>query len=122
MIGESSCPARMLFLKYHRHGHLYEELEQCLIRSDSFKKSIVDASRQLLGCKVILCTLSMFSNPNIDAYLRIVPVELIILDEASQIECGGYLPVLHRFHYSLSKLVFIGDDKQCDLSLLAHVS
>ena len=122
MIGESSCPARILFLKHHRHEHLYEKLATCLIRSDDFKKSIVEASRQLLDCKVILCTLSMFSNPNIDVYLRVLPVEMIVLDEASQIECGDYLPVFHQFHSTLSKLVFIGDDKQCDLSLLAHVS
>jgi len=64
----------------------------------------------------------MFSNPNIDAYLRIVPVEMVILDEASQIECGDYLPIFHHFHSILSKLVFIGDDKQCDLSLSVHVS
>ena len=84
--------------------------------------SIVEASRQLLDCKVILCTLSMLSNPNIDVFLRILPVEMIILDEASQIECGDYLPIFHRFHSTLSKLVFIGDDKQRDLSPLAHMS
>ncbi|KAF8554480.1 hypothetical protein OG21DRAFT_1385482, partial [Imleria badia] len=97
---------------YDWHEHLYEDLEPLLIRTDSFKKSVIEASRQLLDCKVILCTLSMFSNPNIDVYLRVVPVEMIILDEASQIECGNYLPIFHRFHSTLSKLVFIGDDKQ----------
>ncbi|KAI9574025.1 P-loop containing nucleoside triphosphate hydrolase protein [Boletus coccyginus] len=107
---------------YDGREHLYEELEPCLIRSDTFKMSTVEASRQLLDCNVILCTLSMFSNPNIDVFLRIVPVETIILDEANQIECGDYLPIFHHFHSTLSKLVFIGDDKQCDLSLLAHVS
>lgn len=122
MTGGSSFPGRTLFLNYHRHEHLYEELEPLLIRSDNFKKSIVEASRQLLDCKVILSTLSMLSNPNIDVYLRVVPVEMLILDEASQIECGGYLPILHRFRSTLWKLVFIGDDKQCDPSPLAHMS
>ncbi|KIK94384.1 hypothetical protein PAXRUDRAFT_454556, partial [Paxillus rubicundulus Ve08.2h10] len=56
------------------HEHLYEELEARLIRSDLFKMSVVEASRLLLDSKVILCTLSMFSNPNIDVFLRIVPV------------------------------------------------
>ncbi|KAF8554478.1 P-loop containing nucleoside triphosphate hydrolase protein [Imleria badia] len=98
---------------YEWHEHLYEEnLEPLLIRSDSFKESIVDASTQLLGCKVILCTLSMFSNPKIGAYVQVVPVEMIILDEASQIECGDYIPIFHLFHSTLSKIVFIGDDKQ----------
>ncbi|KAF8126924.1 P-loop containing nucleoside triphosphate hydrolase protein, partial [Boletus edulis] len=89
-----------------------EKLEPCLIRSDVFPKSIVEAERLLLDCKVILCTLSMFSHPKIDVFMRIVPVEMIILDEASQIECGNYLPIFYHFHSTLSKLVFIGDDKQ----------
>ncbi|KZP07663.1 hypothetical protein FIBSPDRAFT_677479, partial [Athelia psychrophila] len=42
----------------------------------------------------------------------VVPVECIIVDEASQIEIGQYLPMLSRFETSLKKLVFIGDDKQ----------
>lgn len=71
----------------------------------------------LLDCQVVLCTLSMFSNPDISVFLRILPVEMIILDEASQIECGNYLPVFHHFHSTLKKLVFIGDDKQCKVSL-----
>ncbi|KAF8440438.1 P-loop containing nucleoside triphosphate hydrolase protein [Boletus edulis BED1] len=94
------------------HEHLYEKLEPCFIRSDVFPKSIVEAERLLLDCKVILCTLSMFSNPQIKEIMRIVPVETIILDEASQIECGNYLPIFYHFHSTLSKLVFIGDDKQ----------
>lgn len=82
----------------------------------------VDASRLLLDCKVILCTLSMFSNPAINEFLRVRPVEMMILDEASQIECGNYLPIFHLFHSTLAKLVFIGDDKQCDLSPLVPMS
>ena len=46
----------------------------------------------------------MFSN--------IVPIQTIIFDEASQIEVGDYLPLLHRFPHSLKKMVFIGDDRQ----------
>ncbi|KIK80188.1 hypothetical protein PAXRUDRAFT_15928 [Paxillus rubicundulus Ve08.2h10] len=106
------CVGSSAFLRYCRHEHLYEELEARLIRSDLFKMSVVEASRLLLDSKVILCTLSMFSNPNIDVFLRIVPVEMVIFDEASQIDSGDYLPVLHRFQLTLSKLVFIGDDKQ----------
>jgi regulator of nonsense transcripts 1 len=100
---------------YEWHEHLYEELEPRLIRSDDFKKSPVEASRQLLDCKVILCTLSMFSNPMAHVYIRVHPVKMLILDEASQIECGDYLPIFHLFRSTLSKLVLIGDDKQRDL-------
>ncbi|KAK0223269.1 P-loop containing nucleoside triphosphate hydrolase protein [Armillaria fumosa] len=68
--------------------------------------------RLLLDSRVILCTLSMLSDSRISTITRIVPVETIIFDEASQIEVGGYLPVIHRFASSLRKMVFIGDDKQ----------
>ncbi|KAF9243391.1 P-loop containing nucleoside triphosphate hydrolase protein [Melanogaster broomeanus] len=94
------------------HEHLYKELEVRLIRSDNFVKSVVEATRLLLDCRVILCTLSMFSHPNIEEFLRVVPVEMVIFDEASQIDAGDYLPILYRFQPTLSKLVFIGDDKQ----------
>ncbi|KZT73689.1 hypothetical protein DAEQUDRAFT_743114 [Daedalea quercina L-15889] len=45
-------------------------------------------------------------------YTRLVPVETVIIDEASQIEVGDYLPLLGRFSHSIKKLVFIGDHKQ----------
>ncbi|KAJ8597229.1 hypothetical protein M405DRAFT_804254 [Rhizopogon salebrosus TDB-379] len=54
----------------------------------------------------------MLSNSRIGDFTRLVPVQTIIFDEASQIEVGNYLPVLHRFRHSLQKMVFIGDDKQ----------
>lgn len=45
-------------------------------------------------------------------FTRLVPVETVIVDEASQIELGGYLTILARFGRNIKKLVFIGDDKQ----------
>ena len=46
-------------------------------------------------------------------FTKIVPVQTIIIDEASQIEAGDYLPILARYKMTLRKMVFIGDDKQC---------
>jgi len=46
-------------------------------------------------------------------FTKIVPVQTIIIDEASQIEAGDYLPILARYKKTLRKMVFIGDDKQC---------
>ncbi|KAG1739216.1 P-loop containing nucleoside triphosphate hydrolase protein [Suillus paluster] len=94
------------------HEHLYERLEHCFIRSDEIGGGIVGASRLLLDARVILCTLSMMSNPRIEFITRVVPVQTVIFDEASQIEVGDYLPLLQRFQHSLQKMVFIGDDKQ----------
>ncbi len=105
---------------------MYELIEPNLIRSDEFPADIVGMKRLLLDSRIILCTLSMLSNDRISTIVHIVPVETIIFDEASQIDIGGYLPVIHRFASSLRKMVFIGDDKQCTLTvsftnaLLAH--
>ena len=44
---------------------------------------------------------------------KIVPVQTVIIDEASQIEAGDYLPILGRYKPTLRKMIFIGDDKQC---------
>ena len=97
----------------NRHEHLYGDILQAsFIRSDNFKKDIVGAARQLLDARVILCTLTMLSNPSIAAYTRIAPVHTVMFDEASQIEVGDYIPVIHRFSSTLRKFVFIGDNKQ----------
>ncbi|KDQ57105.1 hypothetical protein JAAARDRAFT_95213, partial [Jaapia argillacea MUCL 33604] len=45
-------------------------------------------------------------------FTTLVPINTVIVDEASQIEIGDYLPLLHLFKPTLRKLVFIGDDKQ----------
>ncbi|KAG2340869.1 hypothetical protein BDR05DRAFT_1032769 [Suillus weaverae] len=106
------------------HEHLYERLEHCFIRSDSFGGGAVAVSRRLLNehtnkhTRVILCTLSMLSNPRIEEFTRQVPVQTVIFDEASQIEVGDYLPLLQRYQHSLQKMVFIGDDKQHRMPLV----
>jgi hypothetical protein len=55
----------------------------------------------------------MLSNSKLSFFTRLVPVEIVVVDEASQIEIGDYLPMLSLFQTTLQKLVFIGDDKQC---------
>ncbi|KAL0954938.1 hypothetical protein HGRIS_003871 [Hohenbuehelia grisea] len=94
------------------HEHLYERIEENVIRSDNFTDSGTDMERKLGGVRVILCTLSMFSHPRISCATRLLPVQTVIFDEASQIEVGDYFPVLAAHQSSLRKLVFIGDDKQ----------
>ena len=97
-----------------RHEHLYEDiLEPHVIRSDVFSKDIVAAERQLQGARVILCTLSMLLSHSTAAFIHVVPVHTVIFDEASQIEVGDYIPMIHSFSSTLRKIVFIGDDKQC---------
>ncbi|KAK0193834.1 P-loop containing nucleoside triphosphate hydrolase protein [Armillaria mellea] len=97
---------------YDWHEHLYTLIERNLVRSDDFVGDRLAMARQLLDSRIILCTLSMLSNDRMSTIARIVPIQTIIFDEASQIEIGDYLPVIHRFASSLQKMVFIGDDKQ----------
>lgn len=97
-----------------RHEHLYESIETNVIRSDEFADNLVGTSRLLLGSRVILCTLSMLSHPRLMAsgFSRLVPIKTVIVDEASQIELGDYLPLLSKFGKNIRKLAFIGDNKQ----------
>lgn len=76
--------------------------------------------RILAGSSVILCTLSMLSHPALiqSGITRLIPLENVLVDEASQIEIGDYLPLLDKFYRDIRKLAFIGDDKQCELSYL----
>ncbi|KZP25209.1 P-loop containing nucleoside triphosphate hydrolase protein [Athelia psychrophila] len=94
------------------HEHLYEKIRPRVIESENIPKDVMAAERLLLGSRVILCTISMLTNSRSSPITHVVPVECIIVDEASQIEIGQYLPMLSQFGTSLKKLVFIGDDKQ----------
>ena len=99
---------------HFRHEHLYERIQNNLIRSDEFVDDAVAVQRLLLGSRVLLCTISMLSNFKLGTFTRLVPPQTVIFDEASQIEVGEYFPMLTLFRSTLRKLVFIGDDQQCE--------
>jgi hypothetical protein len=80
-----------------------------MIRSSEFIKL---SPTRLTGCKVILCTLSMLSNTFMSKFTRFVPLRTLVIDEASQIQIGDYIPAFMTFSLSLRKVCFIGDDKQ----------
>lgn len=90
------------------HEHIYEAVKDNLICSDRFK---FVSPPQMRGMKVILCTISMLSNSLMSKFTRYVPLQTLIVDEASQIEIGAYIPVFTTYT-SLRKCCFIGDDKQ----------
>ncbi|KZV80981.1 hypothetical protein EXIGLDRAFT_589876, partial [Exidia glandulosa HHB12029] len=54
----------------------------------------------------------MLSHPNLPIFSNIVPIETLIIDEASQIELGDFVPVLCQYSETVRKLVFVGDDMQ----------
>ena len=98
-----------------RHEHLYQLMGERMIDSGNFGGTAHENRRILLGARVLLCTTGMLSTPRLMncGFMEIVPVQTIIIDEASQIEVGDYLPILARYKTTLRKMVFIGDDKQC---------
>jgi superfamily I DNA and/or RNA helicase len=97
-----------------RHEHLYEVISRNVIASGDFKDSAHENERLLGGSRVLLCTISTLSTRKLSrlGFTRIVPVQTVIIDEASQIEVGDYLPILAKYQTTLRKMVFIGDDKQ----------
>jgi superfamily I DNA and/or RNA helicase len=99
----------------YRHDHLYTKIKKQVIRSDDFENDVKKTKAALGGVRVILCTLNMLSSDRMIKchFTELVPVETLIVDEASQVEIGDYLIPLSRFYNSLQKIIFIGDDKQC---------
>jgi superfamily I DNA and/or RNA helicase len=89
-----------------------------VVRSDNLPQDLVAMERVLGGVRVVLCTLSMLSNSRVMAagLARLVPIQTVVVDEASQIEAGDYLPLVGRFASTLKKIVCIGDDKQRECS------
>lgn len=91
---------------------MHEKIESNLIRSDELVDDAVATERQLQRSRVVICALSILSNDMISTITHQVPLQTVIFDEASQIEISDCIPMLLRYHSSLRKLVFIGDDKQ----------
>lgn len=81
-------------LLLHRHEPLYEQVVRNVIRSDEFRIGDPGETQLMLGgSRVILCTLSMLSNPALldCGVFNIIPLERLVIDEASQIEVFQYM-------------------------------
>ncbi|KAL0065073.1 hypothetical protein AAF712_007909 [Marasmius tenuissimus] len=91
------------------HEHLYQQILDRVIRSDRFMSV---KSKELADCKVILCTLSMLSARLLKIFTRAVPIQTLVVDEASQIEIGDYFHAFEVAKGTLRKMCLIGDDKQ----------
>lgn len=108
---------KTLFIGFlNRHEHLYaQNIQNNIIISDQFR---FISPKDIKGCKVMLCTLSMLSNVFIGRFTSQNPIKTLIIDEASQIEINNYVSVLVTSS-KLRKMCFIGDDRQCKLFLHA---
>jgi len=98
---------------YQWHEHLYKEIKNNIIVSTNLPKPSA-LKKTLKDSQVILCTLDMLSNSKLQDYglTQAVPIMNVVIDEASQIEIGQYVPLFKSFGKTLRKLCFIGDDKQ----------
>lgn len=117
---------RLLYLVYFshcffstRHEHLYTSIRTNTITSGEFSGRL----SQLNGCPVVLCTLSMLSNDTLrkQGVFRRVPLHTVVVDEASQIEVGDYIPLFTNFS-TIRKAIFIGDNMQCRSCVFCIVS
>ncbi|KAM5535941.1 hypothetical protein V8D89_010381 [Ganoderma adspersum] len=91
------------------HEHIYGKIKKNLIQSYEFRTARRDKSLQQIP--VFLCTLSMLSHPKIDIFTTLNPINTLVIDEASQIAIGDYIPPLLNFP-TITKICMIGDDKQ----------
>ncbi|EIW59192.1 uncharacterized protein TRAVEDRAFT_122448 [Trametes versicolor FP-101664 SS1] len=78
---------------FELHQDLYKGLEQQFIRSDELFTPGADVVRALGTSTIMLCTISMLSNPAIDecGIFHIIPVERLVVDEASQIDTFEFM-------------------------------
>jgi len=74
-----------------------------IIRSDELPDTAGEVSRMFGDVTVVLCTLSMLSNPKLEdcGLFRVIPVTALVIDEASQIDVFEFMVIL--------VLVFIDD-------------
>jgi hypothetical protein len=97
MVCYTKLPKLCLFLDTSRHEHLYERLKKHVIRCDELELSgRVSSGAPMLGIsQVVLCTVSMLSNPVLDEVYLLRPVERLVIDEASQIYTHEFMVSIH---------------------------
>jgi hypothetical protein len=80
----------------YRHEKLYEEIEARVIRSDELPDSGREVSMMFDGATMVLCTLSMLSNPKLVecGLFDVLPVKSLVIDEASQIDVFEFMVIL----------------------------
>ncbi|KAI0827617.1 P-loop containing nucleoside triphosphate hydrolase protein [Trametes gibbosa] len=96
------------------HEHLYEGIDGRLIRSDDLcLADPVEMERKIGVSTVMLCTISMLSNPAVMncGFFELLPVERLVVDEASQIDTFEFMHLFHKFR-KLEKVCMFGDPKQ----------
>ncbi|KAJ4468669.1 P-loop containing nucleoside triphosphate hydrolase protein [Lentinula edodes] len=75
------------------HEHIYEKITARLIRTDELPDNVLGMSRLIGSSTVILSTLGLLSNAALESngLFRVVSVERLVIDEASQINVFEYM-------------------------------
>ncbi|KAF7350700.1 Nucleoside triphosphate hydrolase protein [Mycena sanguinolenta] len=96
------------------HEHIYGSIDQFLIRTDELMADERGIAYLLNEARIVLSTLSTLSNPGLDhvGIFSLIPVEKLVVDEASQINAFDFMHVFHKFRKSLEKVCFFGDPMQ----------
>ncbi|KIK52414.1 hypothetical protein GYMLUDRAFT_77826 [Collybiopsis luxurians FD-317 M1] len=91
------------------HEHIYKRIQGKLIRTDQLPKDRFALSQEIGSSTVILSTLALLANPNLErkGVFDIVPVQNLVVDEASQIN-----HVFYELRKTLKRVCFSGDPKQ----------
>lgn len=93
------------------HEHVYEKIQEKLIRSDELPDNPGALQRTLHGTCIMLSTLSMLSNPALDDVFEFIPVTQLVIDEASQINLFDFMHLFEKYK-DLKKVCFFGDPHQ----------
>ncbi|KAG8908762.1 hypothetical protein FRB99_003000 [Tulasnella sp. 403] len=96
------------------HEAIYVKLKPYMISSKQFRDVFKEGQKALSGVKVILSTINMLYNPllEMNKVFETIPLERLIIDEASQIFVGDYLPLFFKFRDTLKKVCWFGDPWQ----------
>ena len=86
---QMTCP----IYQVTRHEHIYTEVENSLICTDELPKNPRETKQVFHRVRIILCTLSALSNLTLEAccLFKQIPIENLVVDEASQIGIFDYL-------------------------------
>ncbi|KAG8921563.1 hypothetical protein FRC02_000174 [Tulasnella sp. 418] len=92
------------------HEDIYEGCRENMIQSGEFKEAL---KAGIMNTPLILCTVNMLFNKQVDKQVfNAIPLERLVVDEASQIFIGDYLALFHKFRGTLKKVCWFGDPKQ----------
>lgn len=97
------------------HEHIYgKEIRSRMHTSAELPRSTGEVRSFLGDTRIMLCTLSMLTSPRLRNlnFFEHIPVKNVVIDEASQIQLGDLIPMIHIFQTDLKRICLVGDHRQ----------